>query len=37
MTQTEYHLKKLNVNPDYFCLNRNSSVMTFDQNRVMLC
>lgn len=36
MTQTEQHLKKLYTNPDHFSFNRNSNIMTFDQNRVLL-
>jgi hypothetical protein len=36
MTQTEKHLKKLNINPDHFSFNRNSNIMAYDQNRVLL-
>lgn len=36
MTQTEKHLKKLYTNPDHFSFNRNSNIMTYDQNRVLL-
>lgn len=36
MTQTEDHLKKLYTNPGHFSYNRNSNIMTFDKNRVLL-
>lgn len=36
MTQTQQHLKKLYTNPNHFSFNRNSNIMTFDQNRVLL-
>lgn len=36
MTQTQYHVEKLYQNPDHFSYNRNSNIMTFDQNRVVL-